>query len=302
MSADRERAAPEWDFYPCGVDGAPASIQVDLSLDAGWGDRAAELGSTLYVFRLVMGSPGPQGMGSPEEDAEVAPLFGRLVEVAEGCGARQVGRLRTGGRQELAFMGPAGLEDELGRLGLEVLGPLGREHDLVYQADPTWSWYDSFLYPDPERRRWMRDRRAVQELRDRGHALAKPRRIEHRLLLADREARSAAASDAIELGFGALDPRPDEGPDEERVLVLRRPPQRSKQVPREPGRVRVECPPAQFAVEGPVGQREQVVTRPTEVGAHHPQARPQPVPLLEEGEVRHVEGQDLHRFARAAGL
>jgi len=222
MSADRERAAPEWDFYPCGVDGAPASIQVDLSLDAGWGDRAAELGSTLYVFRLVMGSPGPQGMGSPEEDAEVAPLFGRLVEVAEGCGARQVGRLRTGGRQELAFMGPAGLEDELGRLGLEVLGPLGREHDLVYQADPTWSWYDSFLYPDPERRRWMRDRRAVQELRDRGHALAKPRRIEHRLLLADREARSAAASDAIELGFGALDPRPDEGPDEERVLVLLR--------------------------------------------------------------------------------
>ncbi len=204
MSDEPKTERPDWDFYLCRVEDAPASILVDLSLD-----RAAERpGTTLYVVRIVMGEPGDHGMGEGGELAILGPLEDRLVTGAAEHGARFVGRLRNRGMWQVTFMGPSGIQDAMGNLGLEVLDGSGRDHDLAFQEDPTWSWFDGLMYPDAERKRWILDRRKVQALREAGDDLRKPRRVDHRLILPGVEARIAAAGEAIDLGFGAVDPEP----------------------------------------------------------------------------------------------
>ena len=207
MPDDSPPTVPAWDFYPCKVDQAPASILVDLSL----GEPSAErVGEVLYVVRILMAEPGEHGMGEPAEFEVLGPLEERLASVAAAHGARFVGRLRNQGRWQVAFMGPRGIEDALGNLGLELLDPTGRDHDLVFQEDPTWSYFDGFLYPDPERLRWMRDRALVEALREGGDDPAAVRRVDHHLELPTRTARNAAAGEAIDLGFRAVDPAPGE--------------------------------------------------------------------------------------------
>ena len=206
---------PDWDFYPCRVDGEPASILVDLSLAAAVGPEGPPeagdpaLGTTLYVVRLVRGE-------DPDEAGRLGSLEERLTAGAVAAGLRPVGRLRTAATWQPSYMGPAGAQDALGSLARELFAP--REHDLVYQADPTWSYYRAFLHPDPERLRWIRDRRLVDRLVELGDDPTVPRRVDHVLDLPDAAARTAAAGEAIDLGFDAVDPDPDD----DRRLELRR--------------------------------------------------------------------------------
>jgi hypothetical protein len=70
---------------------------------------------------------------------------------------------------------------------------------VTARRDAEWSYYREFLYPNEERRRWMRNRRAVDALRERSDPLDTPRRVVHFAFFgraADRQ-RFAAAVNAM---------------------------------------------------------------------------------------------------------
>src|SRR5262245_10184073 len=89
----------EWDFYPCQVDHAPASISLNM-----WFEKVAPLRSakTLYWLRIQMRDQAEHGMGAPGEAEILHPIEDALAERARAIGLYYVGRLRNDGSWQLA--------------------------------------------------------------------------------------------------------------------------------------------------------------------------------------------------------
>ena len=72
---------------------------------------------------------------------------------------------------------------------------LGRLLSIQTEADPDWTFYGDFLYPDAERQRWIQDNRAVLELETQGDSLTAVRPVEHFLYFTDAAERARFAAD-----------------------------------------------------------------------------------------------------------
>jgi len=192
MTAD---AGDAFEFYPCLVDGVPASIYVNLRFE----HEAPAGADTRYELAIRMREAGPHGIGTAEE-AEVLDAFeARVIERIAQVGLVYVGRLRHRGTWEAAFYGPPRKLAVVLDAASEV--PDGRRVDALGEHDPTWTYYRELLLPDAERRRWMDDRRLVQVLKDQGDLLSVRRRVDHELGFPSAEARQAFVDSATRLGF-----------------------------------------------------------------------------------------------------
>ena len=192
----------DWDFYPCRVDDAPASIFVNLAL----ADQLQELReNTLYAVRIEMVVGDTHGMGSSEEADALYPAEAALVADLSALAIRFVGRLRNRGVWQLTCMGPPHLEPEVKRLAGIHLRGLQRQFSTLAQMDPEWTYFTDFLLPSEERMRWIEDRRVVDSLQRRGDSLAQQRRVDHWVYFPDRDSRSAFASMVVDDGFQLLD-------------------------------------------------------------------------------------------------
>src|SRR5262245_27180322 len=87
----------EWEFYPCRVNDAPASIMVDLSLRS----KRPEL-DTLHWVGFETQSPGDHGIGSSDEADVMFALEDLVISRLERCGLRYVGRVRNASRASRA--------------------------------------------------------------------------------------------------------------------------------------------------------------------------------------------------------
>jgi len=197
----------EWEFYPCRVDDAPASIMVDLGL-ADYLPVLRE--SWLYVVQIPMLSADAHGMGSADETVSFRPLQDAIVESLVACGLRQIGRLRNHGLWQLSFMGPPQLESEVDRVVEDSLLAAPRRFATVAKSDPDWTYYSDFLFPNHERMRWIQDNRVVEALERRGDSLTKPRRVDHWIYFHDYGSCSAFASAVALDGFHVRTLTPDE--------------------------------------------------------------------------------------------
>jgi regulator of RNase E activity RraB len=187
----------EWEFYPCRVDDAPASIMLDLSFRD---TKPLEL-DTLYLARLQMLEPGDHGMGVGADVEKLSDAEDAICEDAERLGLTYVGRLRTAGGWQLTFYGPAGLEKKLDEVVVETCGE--RAHRMAHREDGGWSYYDSFLAPDAERWQWILDRRVVHRLAEAGDHHATPRPVDHYVYFDEPDARDTFAAAAVGKGFEA---------------------------------------------------------------------------------------------------
>jgi hypothetical protein len=197
MSSDGE-AEDEWDFYPCRVDDAPASIFLNLRFENVSPERRPD---TLYWLRIEMLDKDEHGMGSASEAEVLYPVEDQLTEGARARGFVYVGRLRTDGLWKLTFYGPNDRLDVLRALAKDVGGLDGREVETGSKADPGWDYYREFLLPDAERRQWMQDRRLVDLLQENGDPLQVPRRVDHWLYFPNADARKSFVNDAAREGF-----------------------------------------------------------------------------------------------------
>ncbi|HEY4058940.1 MAG TPA: DUF695 domain-containing protein [Kofleriaceae bacterium] len=185
----------EFDFYPCPVDGAPASIYVNLRFE----DEAVGGADTLYTVGIRMRDKGEHGIGSSEEGADLNLVEESVITRAIELGITYVGRLRTAGVWEIVLYGPAEHLAALQTIAAEHAGHRRLEARAVRDAD--WSYYKEVLLPDAERRQWMDDRRMVQILTEQGDRLPVPRRVDHRIAFPTTEARDAFIAAVSAAGF-----------------------------------------------------------------------------------------------------
>lgn len=183
-----------FEVYPCLVDGAPASIFVNIRYE----DEAERTGDTVYWLAVKMRDPGPHGVAVAEE-AEVLNAFEEAAIASVAAeGLVYAGRIRSGGIWEITFYGPAGHLDALNNAAHELAD---HEVQVRSRADADWSYYRELLLPDAERRQWIADRRLVQVLQEQGDRLSPPRRVDHWAVLPTPEARAAFVAAVRPHGF-----------------------------------------------------------------------------------------------------
>lgn len=206
----------EWDFYPCQVNDADASISLNL-----WFERAAPLTSadTLYWVRFHMRDRGPHGMGTSTEADILNPMADQLVARAGQLDCYYVGRLRSDGVWSLFLYGPADQLDPLRALARDGKELDNRHVEVGSDLDPDWAYFREFLLPSDERRQWMRDRRTVEVLQQHGDPLLESRRVDHWVYFPTTEGRETFLSEARGEGFAVDVPFDD--PDSERPYGAR---------------------------------------------------------------------------------
>src|SRR5688572_6685731 len=147
MSGARD-TRDEWDFYPCRVDEAPASIFLNLGFAAAQRPASAD---TLYWVRIAMAEPGDHGMGTESEANVMFPIEDEVAARAQDVGLLYVGRLRNHATWQLTFYGPAG-RAELLRASVTASGvAASRGTETGSKPDPEWTYYENFLMPSAER-------------------------------------------------------------------------------------------------------------------------------------------------------
>ena len=186
-----------FDFYPCLVDGAPASIYVNLKFET----AMPSTHDTRYTVAILMREAGEHGIGTADEAAELDRVEEALMVRAFTLGLAYVGRLRRRGVWEVTFYGPRGHLSPLRTLATERAGD--RRVAAMMAPEPAWTYYRELLLPDGERRQWMDDRRMVQILGELGDRLSTPRRVDHRLSFASAAARDAFVAAVAPAGFVA---------------------------------------------------------------------------------------------------
>lgn len=161
----------EWDFYPCRVDGEPASILINLRYCY---EDPAEANDHVHHALIKMSDPGPQGLGTRAEMERLTPLEDAVFDRAEQLGAQPVGRLRCHGVWQLSVYGPRDLP--WAAWVSEMLGP---DAEVQCHPDAEANYLNDFLLPDEERLQWIMDRRVCDQLRQHGDEASLPRPVDH---------------------------------------------------------------------------------------------------------------------------
>ena len=188
----------ELEFYPCLVDGEPASIYVNLRFEHARPDHDMR-----YTVAILMRERGEHGIGTEAEAASLNLVEEALMARAHALGVTYVGRLRTRGVWEVTFYGPRGHLAPLRTLATDRAGD--RQVAAIMSPEPAWTYYHELLLPDAERRQWMDDRRIVQILREHGDRLATPRRVDHHLTFPTEATRDTFAAAVRTAGFTVED-------------------------------------------------------------------------------------------------
>jgi hypothetical protein len=169
----------ELDFYPCLVDGAPASIYVNLRYES----APAPDADTRYTVAVPIRDLGSHGIGTAEEGELLNAWEEALIARVRESGLVYVGRIRNRGIWEAVFYGPGGqVEAVRSSVALD-----DRTSETRTDYDPSWTYYRDLLLPDAERKQWMDDRRLVQILREQGDVLRSPRQVDHHLRFPSRD-------------------------------------------------------------------------------------------------------------------
>ncbi len=186
----------EWDFYPCRVDDAPASILINLRFVY---EDPREGNDHVHHAFIKMLDSGPQGVGTRAEMDRLTAVEDALFDRAEQAGAQPVGRLRSQGVWQISVYGPAELP-----WAAWVKEHAGDDAEVQQIADPEFEYLNEFLLPDAERHQWILDRRVCDQLRNQGDEASLPRPVDH-FVEYENEAPAALVEALKGLGFDVTD-------------------------------------------------------------------------------------------------
>lgn len=188
----------EWGFYPCQMDGRPASIYLDMGI--------AQLApipdfDKAVCLRLWMNRPRPDGLSSQEEYETLVAIEDALkAEVEQNSPAIYVGRNTSGGCRDFFFY----TSDEH---ALRAAASATMSHFADYRteidvwADEGWGVYFNILYPDDDQKQVMGNHDVILALRRQGDDCRAPRKIDHLIVAADREQAETLARTVVDRGF-----------------------------------------------------------------------------------------------------
>lgn len=170
MSDDVE-IADDWEFYPCEVNDAPASILINLRFMY---EDPRDENDHVYHALLPMQQPGPQGVGTQNEMERLSPIEDAIFDRADQAGAQPVGRVRSQGVWRLSAYGPKGLPWESWIRELA-----GTDAEVEIEQDPDFNYVNDLLLPDAERHQWILDRRVCDQLLSNGDEPSLVRPVNH---------------------------------------------------------------------------------------------------------------------------
>jgi regulator of RNase E activity RraB len=187
----------DWDFYALKVDGEPASIFVDLGIQA-----KAPLAShpIMAYIRLHMRNPRPDGLSSREEFDTLIDIEKQIEATLCGEDVGFVGRNTSGGCRDFYFY-TSDLHDWRAR----VDRALSRFEDYNYETgareDAAWSTYFGFLLPGKIDRQRIENRRVCEALERHGDSLTAKREIDHWSFFPTQQAVDAYLAEVSAEGF-----------------------------------------------------------------------------------------------------
>ncbi|MCU0917170.1 MAG: DUF695 domain-containing protein [Planctomycetes bacterium] len=198
-----------WDFYFTKVNGALASLLVDLGIRAQAPDHQRPWLLWAWVY---FRQPRDDGLSSAEEAPRLCEIEDALTEwVRETTAAALVGRITTAGRREFYFYGPRpnGF-DEAVASALKHFPEYS--FDLGTKEDPAWLQYLDVLYPSPRSHWQIENRHLVEELEKEGDPLTAPRPVNHWAYFSAPEKRAEFVARVKAKGFAVIDESEDEAP------------------------------------------------------------------------------------------
>jgi hypothetical protein len=189
----------EWDFYPKEIDGAHASVLLNLALRD---EAPVRSHPHLVCVSVRMIDPREDGMAELEEenDQEFFQFEDALTPALnEHWQAIHVGRVTTGGKRILCYYLPD--VRELTAKLKTFLDECSFKWSLHLKDDPAWGNFKKFLYPAPREFQTILNRRVWDQLREAGDDPAAPRLVDHYLNFASRGKRDAMMQFAEELDY-----------------------------------------------------------------------------------------------------
>jgi regulator of RNase E activity RraB len=187
-----------WDFYFARVNGALASLFVDLGIRRSVPDPQKPWLLWAWVY---FRQPREDGLSSAEEAPRLFQIEDALTKSVEGTTqARLVGRITTAGRREFYFYGAR--TDGFQEAVVNVLkGFPDYRFDLGNKRDPAWSQYLEVLYPTPRAYQQIQNRRVIEALEKQGDPLTAPRPVSHWAYFPSAEKRAEFGSRVVPKGF-----------------------------------------------------------------------------------------------------
>src|ERR1700753_3244107 len=182
----------DWNSYFCKVNGALASIALDLGLR-----EQVPLPSKpelLWVW-IYFNSPRPDGLSSNSEFSTLVAIEKHITKcLQQSFDAIFCGRMTTEGRREVSCYGAHSVEFE--SIVADALSQFSSyEFEYGTKEDSEWRHYLDVLYPSDEDLQRIKNRSVIEVLEGKGDSLEVPRDILHWIYFrteADRDAFWAA--------------------------------------------------------------------------------------------------------------
>jgi hypothetical protein len=178
----------DWDAYFDHVDGKPASILLDLDIEAPIPGM-----SVMAYVTLDFLDPDENGMSKRGEGNRLLEIEDALVSALTRETCMFVGLCTTGGQRDFFFYmdNATGVEEKV-----EAVMATFDEYvwDMGLVEEPGWDTYLDFLSPDEQGMDTIRNNRIRRKLAEEGDRLSLPREIDHWLYFpsaADRDAFAA---------------------------------------------------------------------------------------------------------------
>lgn len=197
-----------WDFYPLLVDSEPASIYVDLGLA---GEAPMENQHHMVYVRVFMRQARPDGLSSNDEFDDLIGIEDSLTEIFSGSeSTTYVGRNTSSGNRDFYFYtADVAAFEESARAAMADHPEY--QFEVGGRPDPEWDVYFGFLYPSPDDRQRVLNRRVVEQLAAHGDNHSEARSIDHFAYLPNATAITELRDFLAGQGFSVDQPKIDGG-------------------------------------------------------------------------------------------
>jgi regulator of RNase E activity RraB len=174
---------PAFDFYVTRLDGALASVVVDLHA------RPLESHGHCVVVSTTLKVARADGLRDSSELDAVGRVEDELVEVLSARDALYVGRVVTRGEVRFVFYV---------RGAPDVMAASVRDYRLTWKSspDPDWATFARVLFPSRWELQTMLNRRLLSQLEAQGDTLAAKREVDH-LAFFESAVQAEAATTAL---------------------------------------------------------------------------------------------------------
>ncbi len=176
---------PAFSIYVTELDGAPASVVVDLHA------RAQPTHPLCLVIDVALHRPGADGLREASELEAMGQLEDALVDQLGA--AIFVGRVTTRGRVQFVFYAATAVTLPTALAGYALR--------VTTQPEPDWRTFARVLYPGPLELQTIFNRSVLEQLSSQGDALTHPREVDHFALFETAAQAAHAASALQQKGF-----------------------------------------------------------------------------------------------------